>query len=95
MCDPVTIGMSLAGMAFSALTAPKAPKAPKMPTAPAAPPGQAKQDAKAPEVDELRQRNAARGAGSGYSTNQSTLLTGPMGENEDELNLGKTTVLGG
>ena len=52
------------------------------------------QDSRAPDVDKLRAQNAARGEGSGYTTNASTLLTGPAGVSDDELKLGKGVLLG-
>lgn len=95
MCDMVTALTSIGGMIFSKMMAPDAPKAPKV-SAPRpveqTQPGQ--QSAKAPDVDTLRAQNAARAKGSGYTTNQSTLLTGPAGEDESALNLGKSTLLG-
>ena len=91
MCDPVTIGVSLAGAVLSKAMAPKPPKAPKAPTMETPP---EKQASKAPEADDVRRGNAARGQGSGYTNNQSTLLTGPTGENEAELNLGQAILLG-
>lgn len=88
MCDPVSIGTSLLGMAASQMMAPKAPSMPA-PTAPNKPP----QSAQAPEQTAVR-RSAAGNAAGGPAVAQSTMLTGTSGVNPGGLNLGRNTLLG-
>jgi hypothetical protein len=86
MCDPVSIGTAIVGIAASQALAPKPPKM-QEPPAPAAPP----QAAKMPEQQAVRA--AASGAGA-TAAPQSTMLTGMGGVAPGALNLGKSTLLG-
>lgn len=92
MCDPVSIGTAIAGIAASQIMAPKAPKMPEAPAAPAPPP--ASQASKMP--DQQAVRAAAAGAGSGNVTAgpASTMLTGLGGVAPTGLNIGRNTLLG-
>lgn len=88
MCDPVSIGTAIAGIAASQIMAPKAPKMPEAPAAPAAPP----QASKMP--DQKAVRAAAAGAGNTTAGPTSTMLTGLGGVAPGALNLGRNVLLG-
>ncbi len=85
MCDPVTIGLVIAGVgAASSVAGVLGQKSPKIPAAP--------QEAKSPDINAIKRRNAtAFGGGMGGGTN----LTGSQGLAPGSQNVGRTTLLGG
>lgn len=85
MCDPVSIGTAVVGLAAAQAMQPSTPKTPKVPTPEAPPQAQA---AKAPD-------EAARRAAMPAVRNAATMLTGAGGIDASALNLGRNTLLGG
>lgn len=86
MCDPVSIGVGLAGIVASQALAPKPPKMPDAPTVEKPP-----QAAKMPEQQAVRAAASGGGMGGGP---QSTMLTGAGGVAPGALNIGKNVLLG-
>lgn len=90
MCDPVSIGTAVVGLAASAAMAPKAPNMPAPGDATPAPQSQA---AKMPDQSAVRRQGAGGGTGAAPAA-ASTMLTGPGGVAPGALSLGKSTLLG-
>lgn len=91
MCDPVSIGLGIGSLVLSQALKPSMPKTPDIPAVKPVPEAQAD---KAPTYDALKANRTNTARGSGFSTADSTLLTGPAGVDPNALNLGKSVLLG-
>lgn len=81
---------SVAGAAISQSMAPKPPKPPALPQVAAAP-----QASKAPNTQDVANATAGQGQAGGAPGIAQTFLTGAGGVNPNQLNLQKSTLLGG
>lgn len=91
MCDPVTIGTAVVGLAASQALAPKAPDMPAVTPASQAPQSQA---ARMPDQQAVRRAQGGAGGAAAASSPTGTMLTGPGGVAPGALSLGRSTLLG-